>query len=327
MIKIFSNEKEFNLTRFKNEAELERIVVKNSSQIFGNDTYYFDLKKGIQHKKGDLLTIPDGYLLKLNDIPSLAIVENEMFNHDNYRHIAMQFTKFHAALTPTSKYSIKKFLIEYLKNNSDEEQKIEHKLKNTNFKSITSLLDDVIMEKELQYVMVIDKTDDELERILSLWKPSIYVIKKFQCEDEIFYQIDFDDDEISIQSESKKHPMRKNPEMDTIVCPARENGLTVFLDEHRWFAIKIRNRRIKKIKYMALYESKPISAIRYVGEVKEIKPYKNTNRYEIVLKEVPFKINPIKLTRKFPNLAPQSPKYTIKSLIDQASKLEDIFGK
>lgn len=76
-----------------------------------------------------------------------------------------------------------------------------------------------------------------------------------------------------------------------------------------------------------MYETKPISAIRYVGKVKEIKPYKNTGKYEVILDGEPEKIKkPIKLPEKNPNLAPQSPKYTLRSLIDKASTLEDIFG-
>ena len=75
-----------------------------------------------------------------------------------------------------------------------------------------------------------------------------------------------------------------------------------------------------------MYEVKPVSAIRYIGTVKEIKPYKNTGKYEVVLDGPPTKISrPIKLSDEYPNIAPQGAKYTIRKLFDQASKLEDIF--
>jgi len=80
-----------------------------------------------------------------------------------------------------------------------------------------------------------------------------------------------------------------------------------------------------KIKYLAMYESAPISAIKYIGEVKKIKPYKNTVYSEIVLSGPPKKIKPITISKKNPHLAPQSHKYTIKSWIDQAETLDDIF--
>jgi hypothetical protein len=120
--------------------------------------------------------------------------------------------------------------------------------------------------------------------------------------------------------------MGKLPDVDTVVCPPREDGFNeVFLKEKRWFAVKIHPVMIPKVKYVAMYEVKPISAIRYIGKVLEIKPYKNSGKYEIVLDGEPIRINPIKLSKENPNLAPQGIKYTTKSLIDKASKLEDIF--
>jgi len=38
------------------------------------------------------------------------------------------------------------------------------------------------------------------------------------------------------------------------------------------------------------------------------------------------KIKPIKLSKEYPNIAPQGIKYTMKSLIDNATKLKDIFS-
>jgi len=120
--------------------------------------------------------------------------------------------------------------------------------------------------------------------------------------------------------------MRKLATIDTLVCPAREEGFNeVFLNENRWFAVRIHPNRIPQIKYLAMYEVSPISAIRYVGAVKEIKPYKNTGKYEIVLEGKPAKIKPIKATKDTMHLVPQAPRYTVKSLIDKANTLEDIF--
>ena len=74
MIKILSEESEFHQTLFKDEAELETVVVQNYAHVFGQNTYYFNLKKGIRHKKGDLLTIPDGVSVKIG----------RQSNYDNY---------------------------------------------------------------------------------------------------------------------------------------------------------------------------------------------------------------------------------------------------
>ena len=59
--------------------------------------------------------------------------------------------------------------------------------------------------------------------------------------------------------------------------------------------------------------------------MREIKPHKNSGKYEVVLEGSPTKIKPIKCPSENPNLSPQGPQYTIKMLIDKASTLEDIF--
>jgi len=330
MSKILIDDKEFLESTFKTENELEKIVVKNYEKIFGEKTYYFDLKKGMRHKKGDLLTIPDGYLLRFSREPSLTIIENELSTHDIVRHIGLQFVRFNSALTDTSKYQVRKFLINYLKENPKEEEKVQKLLSETSYKDSLSLLDQVTMEQEIGFAIVIDKTTEELERVVSPFHPEIIVIKKYQNQNkELIYHVESESNQLEIQTvtnKTKKKGMRKNPEIDTIVCAARDEGFNeVFLTENRWFAITINPIRIPKIKYIAMYEVKPISAIRYVGKVKEIKPYKNSGKYEVILEGPATKIKPIKLSSENPNLAPQAPKYTIKTLIDKASKLEDIF--
>ena len=158
----------------------------------------------------------------------------------------------------------------------------------------------------------------------------IFFYNNYQNQnEELIYHVESESNQLEIQtvtSKAKKKGMRGNPEIDTIVCAAQKEGFNdVFLRENRWFKIRISPERIPKIKYIAMYESKPIAAIRYVGKVKEIKPYKNSGKWEVVLEGPATKIKPIKCPSENPNLAPQGPQYTIKTLIDKASTLEDIF--
>ena len=184
------------------------------------------------------------------------------------------------------------------------------------------------MDNKIQYAILIDEKSDELIRVTQLFNPEIYTIKKFQNENEIMYLIDGEEiQETPERSSSKKLPMRKSPKLDTIVCPAQENGFNeVFLQENRWFQIRIDGDRLSKIKYLAMYESAPVSAINYVGEVEKIIPYKNTKKYEIILKGPATKLpSPISKSKEFPNLAPQGPRYTMRNLLNGAIRLEDIF--
>jgi len=113
-----------------------------------------------------------------------------------------------------------------------------------------------------------------------------------------------------------------------MICPAREWGVKkVFLKQHRWYAVEMASDKVSKIKYLALYEKKPVKAVRYIGEIKEIRPYKDSGKFEILLKGEPLKINPIKRSKENPKLAPQSRQYTNRKLMVNAEWLEDIFPK
>ena len=113
--------------------------------------------------------------------------------------------------------------------------------------------------------------------------------------------------------------------IDTVVVPAQEWGMNkVFLKQHRWYAVRISKDKMNLLKYIAVYEKKPIKSIRYMGKIGKIQPYKDTGKYEILLKDKPFKINPIKRSKENPKLAPQNAIYTTKKLIDKGEWLEDI---
>lgn len=70
---------------------------------------------------------------------------------------------------------------------------------------------------------------------------------------------------------------------DTIVCPCSEDGFeTAFVAENAWWAVRIGQPTIPKLKYIALYESAPISAIRAYAKITSIEPYpEHPGRYII----------------------------------------------
>ena len=83
-----------------------------------------------------------------------------------------------------------------------------------------------------------------------------------------------------------KSMVSKYMKKDTIVCPAHDWGVKdVLLKQKKWFSVEIKQERIPALKYLAIYEKSPVQAIRYVGEIKEIRPYKDTKSYEIILKD------------------------------------------
>lgn len=94
-------------------------------------------------------------------------------------------------------------------------------------------------------------------------------------------------------------PKVKIDELDTIIVPSRDEGFNrVFLGENCWYSLKISSSMLSKIKYIAAYETAPISAINYYAEVLSIEKYKDTNKYIIYFKDNAIKlINLFKLAR------------------------------
>jgi hypothetical protein len=82
---------------------------------------------------------------------------------------------------------------------------------------------------------------------------------------------------------------------------------------------------IDRIKYIASYQTAPVSAITYFAEVAKIEKYKDTTKYIVYFKDPAKKIGPIKLTAKKKGSAPQAPRYTTYAKLMAAKALEELF--
>jgi predicted DNA binding CopG/RHH family protein len=115
-------------------------------------------------------------------------------------------------------------------------------------------------------------------------------------------------------------------ELDTIVVPANEDGfIEEFLGEERWYAVRISSAMIDRIKYIAAYQTAPVSAITYYAEVANIEKYKDTGKYIVRFKSKAKPIGPIHLSEKKQGAAPQSLRYTTFSRLLRAKTLADLF--
>ena len=114
---------------------------------------------------------------------------------------------------------------------------------------------------------------------------------------------------------------------DTIVVPAKEDGFKeVFLGEDCWYAIRISGGMLDKLKYIAAYQSQPISAITHYASVSHIVPYGEGGKYKVVFSEKAKKIGPIPYGDA-PSGAMQAPRYTNFTKLQKAKKLTDVIGK
>jgi hypothetical protein len=332
MAKIIIGRKQYSGEAYDNEVEIENFVVKNSNMLFGPRTVYFDLKKGIKAQKEGILSIPDGYLLSfMSGEPKLYVVENELASHDVYKHIGVHFLKYNSAFSEGSKIKVKNFLLDYVKNHSEVRKQVNELIAGSRFANASELLDYVIFESDYGFLVVIDKVTEELRLVLKSFNPEILEIKKFASDNtpkDRIYLFDGFQEEVT---ESIGKSIRELSEVDTVVCPAKEEGFEeVFKKQNRWYAIRISPSMLPQIKYIAMYEVAPISAIRWIGEVEKIEPcvrpgYEDVNKYEVILRSKEKLKNPVKLIGKGTGKVPQGPRYSKMSIIKSAKSIEDIF--
>jgi len=106
-------------------------------------------------------------------------------------------------------------------------------------------------------------------------------------------------------------------EYDTIIGPAYSGGrVDAFEKENAWWAVRIGKTNIPKLKYVGLYETAPISAIRIYAKIKKIELYPEEPGRYIIYHDGNIQTldNPIVLA-DHPELALFGPRYY---------KLEDI---
>ncbi len=116
-------------------------------------------------------------------------------------------------------------------------------------------------------------------------------------------------------------------EPDTIVVPAQKGGFErVFLGENAWWAIRISGGMIPKIKYVAAYQSHPISAITHVAPVARIEPYGDSGKYKLVFSEPAKPIGPIPFADA-PSGFMQGPRYTTYAKLQTAKTVTDLIDK
>lgn len=317
--------KTFTYYEYSTEKEFEQIIVKEALHIFGTNSVYIDIKKRI----GDsIITIPDGYLIDFSfeAEPRLYIIENELSSHDPYKHIGSQLLKF-AISYKASGRKIKAFLLEHLIKDAEMLNRVESGLNKANYRNIDDFLESIIFEKPVAAIVIIDQSTPELENVLSqlTMDTDIIEFQTFKNGGESIYKFTPFNAEIREVTESKNASLQPD-ELNTVVVAAREDGFEQeFINNNRWYSIRIHASMLDKIKYIAAYQVAPVSAITHYAEVASIEKWQDTNKYILYFKEKANKLNPITLDKDKKGLAPQAPRYTSIERVLKAKKMSDIF--
>lgn len=122
-------------------------------------------------------------------------------------------------------------------------------------------------------------------------------------------------------------PQPKSAKPDTIIVPAQKEGFErVFLGEDCWYAVRISGGMLDKIKYIAGYQTQPVSAITHYAPVSRIEPYGEGGKYKLVFSEPAKAIGPIPYADA-PQGAMQGPRYTTFAKLQAAKKLPELLTK
>lgn len=90
----------------------------------------------------------------------------------------------------------------------------------------------------------------------------------------LFEPLKDETEDVVATEELKNISNNSDREYDTIVGPCKGEGrIKAFEEKNAWWAVRIGQSNIPKLKYVALYESAPISAIRYYAKITKIEPY------------------------------------------------------
>ena len=310
---------------YKTEKEFEAEIVSKSKAIFGDETIYIDVKKKLVND--NIVTIPDGYLIDctFEKNARLYIIENELAKHDPYKHIGEQLLKF-AISYKASGRKIKSFLLEHITKDKESASFINSFITMSGLRNIDALLEDLIFEKPVAAIVIIDQITSDLENVLKQLTMNIDLLEfqTFVHEDQKIHKFEPFQEEIRTIAASKS--TLKLEELDTIVVPARPDGFeSVFLGQNCWYAIRINSSMISRIKYIAGYQANPVSAITHYAEVDRIEKYQDGIKYIVYFKGPAKKITPIELGKRAKGVAPQAPRYTTFKKLLKAKTIPEVF--
>ncbi len=318
---------------FDLESELEEAIGVVSAALFGKNRIYLDVKKKIG-AKGKTQNIPDGHLLDLSSKkePKLYVVENELATHEHLKHIAVQILQLSLSFE-SSQHRVKETIKQALAATSEAFAACKAYTAGNGFENLDVLLERMIYgEDRFNALVIIDELSEELEKVLnSRFKFPVKILTVERYRDDLASRVYRFEPFLSdvtpqlIDGEPGLTPIDPS-DIDTIVVPAREDGFQeTFLSEKRWYAIRIHPSMLSKIKFIAAYRVKPESAISHVAPVANIEKWKDTNKYVVNFAQPAKAIEPIRLVPKGQVKAPQGPRYTSKTRLDQAKSLDDVF--
>lgn len=163
----------YRLVTPKDEAAIEKSIQGNSHHIFGENSFYFDVKKVIRSKSG-IASIPDGYAILFEPKPRWCIIEVELASHPLYDHVIPQLSKFNRGIADTqTRKKLADVLYEAFNNDDVLKAQLKQQLKTG---EIYKFISDLVSEDPL-IVVAIDQVTQELHEALSDIRGDVRVLE------------------------------------------------------------------------------------------------------------------------------------------------------
>ncbi len=316
---------------YANEKDFESAISYVQNDLFGPDRFYLDVKKKIGRKNKN---IPDGYLLDLSGAePRLYVVENELASHDALKHIAVQILEFSLSFEDEP-LKVKEILYEAIRSSKDHTSKCEKFAEENEFCNLDRLLEYLVKAPFLALV-IIDEVPDRLEKVLAgkfKFGVEILTLSRYENDagDRLYhfepFLADVKADLDAIKDKTRESRRIDQSELDTVVVPARQEGFEkVFLKEDQWHEIRLHASMHSLIKYIAVYQVAPVSAITYIAPVKSIEPWGESGKYVVNFTEPAKKIRSIPRKKNGRVKPLYNLRYTMRERLMGAKTLDDIW--
>jgi predicted transport protein len=186
---LYFNGRRFTELPFESEEEFERLVVENSGILFGERSMYIDLRSRLEGRALGA-AVPDGLLIDFRDPenPEFYLVEIELAEHDFYKHIFPQVTKFFAFFKNTK---ARTGLVDKTFALITSDQTMRTKFNQlVGGKEVYKSLKDII-ENSQNILIIIDDEKPEFEEVMETYTDTwdkmvrVMVVKRFHADGSI----------------------------------------------------------------------------------------------------------------------------------------------
>jgi hypothetical protein len=116
------------------------------------------------------------------------------------------------------------------------------------------------------------------------------------------------------------------PELDTMIVPTNPAGFEeAFIGQNAWWSVRISSTMLPKIKYIAAYQTAPLSAITHLAKVQSIVSFGDTGKYKLIFDGPATTLKTPIAYGNSPRGTMQSPVYTSLQKLQSAQILPDLF--